>query len=141
MTEYLQVPTLSSLYVATVFGTPCTYILSWVYQKFVYLHRTFKLEKKEKKKKEKCVYSHGVDTHQEPVVFEYVHFAHGTSPVLQKPRVDAALVEFVSARQYANGLGRPVRFDAHRATVAIADDLLWNTTTDRKSFIIIYFFF
>lgn len=71
-------------------------------------------------------------THQEPVVFEYVHFAHRASPVLQQPRVYAALVELVSARKYADGLGRPVRFDAHGATVAVADDLLQKI--DRKSF-------
>lgn len=60
-------------------------------------------------------------------MLEYVHFAHRTSSVLQQPRVYTAFVELVSARQYPDHLGRFVRFDAHRATVAVANDLL-NTT-------------
>jgi len=61
-------------------------------------------------------------------MFQYVHFAHRARPVLQQPRVYATFMELVAARQYPDHLGRFVRFDAHRATVTVADDLLWVTT-------------
>lgn len=38
-------------------------------------------------------------THHKAIMLQYVHFAHGARTMLQQPRIDAALVEFMPAME------------------------------------------